>query len=243
MNRSEVLRAPSVGLTHTGTVRATNQDALLCRDDAGVWCVADGMGGHEAGELASQMIVEALAALSLPSALDERLDLIEDTIHQVHADIVDYARLNLDGRTMGSTVVVLALDQQIGACLWAGDSRLYRWRAGELTLLTEDHSQVNELLARGMLTPAEAVDYPDGHVITRAVGASQSIYMDAVVVVPEQGDRLLLCSDGLSGALDHSVMAELCGEVPLARLAEALIERALAAGARDNVTAVVVEIP
>lgn len=243
MIRSPASLAASVGTTHTGTVRASNQDALLRRDDAGVWCVADGMGGHESGELASQMIVAALDALTLPAALEERLDLIEDTLHQVHADIVDYARLHLDGRTMGSTVVVLALDERIGACLWAGDSRLYRWRAGELVLLTEDHSQVNELLARGMLTPEEAADYPDGHVITRAVGASQSIYMDAVVVMPEAGDRLLLCSDGLTGALDEAVIAQVCAEMPLAQVTDELIARALTAGARDNVTAVVVEIP
>ena len=143
---------------------------------------------------------------------------------------------------MGSTVVVLYLRGNAGVCLWAGDSRLYRLRNRCLSQLSEDHSQVNEMLVRGMITPEEAINHPASNVITRAVGASDTLYLDINLINLQDGDRLLLCSDGLYGALSEDRISAMLAEDDVPRIADLLVGQAVQAGARDNVTAVAVKV-
>lgn len=232
----------SSAATHCGAVRNMNEDAFLNRNNDGLWAVADGMGGHEAGEVASEMITASLGRVDVTQPLADVVDAIEDTLLEVHHKIRTYSRTHCEGRTMGSTVVSLFIRESVGVCLWAGDSRLYRYRDNQLQQVSDDHSQVNEMLARGMITPQEAVNHPASNVITRAVGASETLYIDVTLVELKTNDIYLLCSDGLYGALDEPEIAGLlaCGDVEVAT--QTLIERSLQAGARDNVTVIAVKV-
>ncbi len=232
----------SSAATHCGAVRNMNEDAFLSRNDDGLWVVADGMGGHDAGEVASEMITASLARLNIEQPLPDVVDALEDTLLEVHQKIRAYSRTHLQGRTMGSTVVSLLLRDNIGVCLWAGDSRLYRYRDHRLQMISDDHSQVNEMLARGMITPEEARNHPASNVITRAVGASETLYVDVTMMALRKGDVYLLCSDGLHGAVPEGNMVRHLRNQDMASCTQALIEDALRAGARDNVTVITVQI-
>lgn len=232
----------SSAATHCGAVRNMNEDAFLCRNDDGLWVVADGMGGHDAGEVASAMITASVARLGVEQPLPDVVDTLEDILLEVHQKIRAYSRANLQGRTMGSTVVSLLLRDNVGVCLWAGDSRLYRYRDHRLQKISDDHSQVNEMLARGMITSEEARNHPASNVITRAVGASETLYVDVTLVELRKGDVYLLCSDGLYGAVPESSMVRHLRLRDAEACTQALLEDALQAGARDNVTAITVFI-
>ncbi|MVF13285.1 serine/threonine-protein phosphatase [Ketobacter sp. MCCC 1A13808] len=232
----------SSAATHCGAVRSMNEDAFLNRNNEGLWAVADGMGGHEAGEVASAMIVNSMTPLDLKPPLVDIVDSLEDALLEVHHNIRTYSRTHCEGRTMGSTVVSLFIRQQVGVCLWVGDSRLYRLRKQQLVQISEDHSQVNEMLSRGMISEQEAVNHPASNVITRAVGANETLYVDATVVELQKDDIYLLCSDGLYGALSEAEISLLLQTGDVEKATQSLIDQALQAGARDNVTVVAVKI-
>lgn len=232
----------SSAATHCGAVRNMNEDAFLSRNDDGLWVVADGMGGHDAGEVASEMITASLARLNVEQPLPDVVDALEDTLLEVHQKIRAYSRTHCQGRTMGSTVVSLLLRENVGVCMWAGDSRLYRYRDHRLQMISDDHSQVNEMLARGMITPEEARNHPASNVITRAVGASETLYVDVTLMELRKGDVYLLCSDGLYGAVPEGNMVRHLRQHDVEACTQALIEDALRAGARDNVTVITVQI-
>ncbi|MCG8317135.1 MAG: protein phosphatase 2C domain-containing protein [Pseudomonadales bacterium] len=228
--------------THCGAVRNMNEDAYMARSADGLWAVADGMGGHDAGEVASNMISSALDKLETQTPIPELVDAVEDTLLEVHRDIRNYSRTHCDGRTMGSTVVVLITRENLGICIWAGDSRLYRYRDDQLTQVSIDHSQVNEMVARGLLTPEEAENHPASNVITRAVGATDTLYLDTDVCELRKGDVYLLCSDGLYGALSHDEILNRLRHSKIHDCANDLIQDSLHNGARDNVTVVVLQV-
>lgn len=232
----------SSAATHCGAVRNMNEDAFLNRNNDGLWVVADGMGGHEAGEVASEMITSSLGAVDVSQPLSDVVDSIEDTLLEVHHKIRTYSRTHCEGRTMGSTVVSFFVRESVGICLWAGDSRLYRYRDNKLAQVSDDHSQVNEMLSRGMISQEEAVNHPASNVITRAVGASETLYVDVTLVELRAGDLYLLCSDGLYGALEDSEIAQHLSSGNVKAATHNLIERSLQAGARDNVTVIAVKI-
>lgn len=232
----------SSAATHCGAVRNMNEDAFLNRDNDGLWVVADGMGGHDAGEVASAMITATLARVDVEQPLPDLVDALEDSLLEVHQKIRTYSRTHCEGRTMGSTVVSLLLRESVGVCLWAGDSRLYRYRDHRLQQVSDDHSQVNEMLARGMITAEEARHHPASNVITRAVGASETLYVDITLVELRRGDVYLLCSDGLYGAISEGNMVRHLRNPDMESCTQGLIEDALKAGARDNVTVVTVQI-
>lgn len=239
---TQPLRWQSRAITHRGAVRPMNEDAMFERAEAGIWAVADGMGGHDAGEVASGMIVESLQGLSYGEPLVDLVDIVEDTILDVHSRIRHYSRSHCEGRTVGSTLVALLARGSTGVCLWAGDSRLYRLRDQSLSLLSEDHSQINEMVARGLLTREEARKHPGGNVITRAVGALDTLYLDFTLFELQAGDIYLLCSDGLYGAVVEDRIAERLMSGDISAAAEGLIEDALANNARDNVTVVTIGV-
>ena len=231
--------ARSFAATHRGTVRDHNEDNLVDAPALGLWAVADGAGGHAAGEVASGMLADALAELPANLGPEETLARIRSTVADVHATLRAEAARRGDSM-IASTLVVLLLRAGHFAALWAGDSRIYLLRDGELTQITRDHSLVQALVDQGVISAADAERHPQANVITRAIGApDDSGELDKVLGVVAPGDSFLLCSDGLTKVLDEAVIARLLDAPdPAAALVRATLEK----GARDNVTAVVVRI-
>ncbi len=235
------IRWSSVEDTNVGMVREVNEDSIISLPEVQLWAVADGMGGYEAGNVASNMIVKSLQEITNKSSLNEFIDSIEDSLIDVNHRILEYADIMLDGRTLGSTVVSLAIKGHVGICLWAGDSRLYRFRNGDFIQLSRDHSQVEELVQQGFLTPEEAEVHPDSNVITRAIGASPEVYIDINVFSVQLGDTFLLCSDGLYNMVSMEEMAQALASLPLKEAVDSLIQKALDNGANDNVSVILVK--
>ncbi len=223
--------------THQGTVRTRNEDAFADRGDIGLWAVADGAGGHGAGDVASAAVIGAMADLPPGLSASEMLAQVRLRIGAVHTDLQRRGAASVDRDLMASTVVVLIARGSHFACLWAGDSRAYLLREGTLCPVTRDHSVVQELVETGLIAPEDAESHPEANIITRAVGAEDALELDKVSGRIAPGDRLLLCSDGLFKALAER---DIESRLAAGDGADALIAAALEAGARDNVTAVVV---
>jgi protein phosphatase len=231
----------SAAATDVGGKRKINEDSLLARPEVGLWVVADGMGGHAAGDVASNAVVHPLQAIERPAALPDFVDAVEEALMTVNQQLRDYARDELGGRTVGSTVVSLILSQRTGVCLWAGDSRLYRLRQGQLTRLSRDHSAVQEMVESGAITQAEADRHPKSNVITRAVGGGEALLVDAAVFAPQAGDTYLLCSDGLYNEVDEdSIRRKMALDQDEAT--KRLIDEALHNGGRDNISLVIIKV-
>ncbi len=231
----------SSACTDVGAVRELNEDAYLERPDLGLWLVADGMGGHFAGDVASQMVVSAMDGLEPPRSLSAFVESVERRLVETNTRLREYAERE-ETHTIGSTVVALLIHGEHAVCLWAGDSRMYRYRDAKLEQISQDHALVEELVERGVLTPEQAIDHPHGNLVTRAVGAGSQLFLDVEIIALRAGDLFVLCSDGLEKEIaetEISPMVEKSGAGPLSRL---LLERALAFGARDNVTVMTVAI-
>lgn len=236
-----MIRWISAAATDVGSKRRINEDALLERPEAGLWVVADGMGGHAAGDVASHAVVHPLSLVQRPDALADFVEAVEDALMSVNQQLRDYATQELGGRTVGSTVVVLLLSARTGVCLWAGDSRLYRLRGGQLSRISRDHSAVQEMVDAGAITQEEADRHPKSNVITRAVGGSERLLVDAAVFAPETGDTYLLCSDGLYNEVAEDVIRRKLALAPEDAVKQ-LLDEALHNGGRDNVSMVVVRL-
>ena len=224
-----------------GKVRNHNEDALLDRPDLGLWAVADGMGGHSCGDLASRMIVESLAGVQPQGeSLGEVVDAIDLRLQQVHLSLQQESRRR-DGGIIGSTVAVLLAHAGHCIYLWAGDSRIYLYRRGNLKQLTRDHNQVEEQFEGTFAAshPSDAASV--ANYITRAVGAGASLELDAEIIEPRSGDRFLLCSDGLNKELTDSEIAAALASRPLHESTARLLDLSLERGASDNVTLILVE--
>ena len=230
----------SVARTHVGKVRKLNEDAYCDRGEVGLWAVADGMGGHQAGDVASGLIVEALGKVDDVSSGYALLEDVRQSIQRVNRTLIARAAVMAPGTLIGSTVVTLVTYADYYACLWAGDSRIYLLRDGRLEQVTRDHSRMQELIDSGSLSRLEARSYARSNVITRAVGVSDRLALDMQQGPLQVDDVFLLCSDGLNGALDDRTIAKLVDQPSLEDAADALIERTLDQGARDNVTVVLV---
>lgn len=226
--------------TNVGIVRTVNEDSIVSLSDIQVWAVADGMGGYEAGDVASNMIIEALDAMTDKESLNEVVDSIEDSLIDVNRRILEYADNMLDGRTLGSTVVTLLIKGSVGVCLWAGDSRLYRYRNNELIQLSRDHSYVEELVQQGALTPEEAVNHPNSNVITRAIGANTELCIDINIFNVQMEDTFLLCSDGLYNMVSKEEITKSISNYSFKEAVDNLIQKALNNGANDNVSVILV---
>lgn len=237
-------RWSSAGRSHVGMVRAINEDACLAMPELGLWAVADGMGGHEAGDIASRMIVEALQETPFPLTWPGFLNSVREALYDVNQRLREESARRYQHRTIGSTVVVLLAYEHQCACLWAGDSRIYRLRDGHLEQLTRDHSHVQELVDQGLLAPEEAHRHPLANVITRAVGSTDDLEIDEVVHPLQVGDLFLLCSDGLNKTVTDEEIVRLLthSEHNCQEAVKAFIHLALMRDASDNVTTVVVNI-
>lgn len=231
----------SASATDVGAKRKINEDALLARPELGLWVVADGMGGHAAGDVASNAVIHPLQQIERDAALPDFVDAVETALMTVNQQLRDYAVDQLGGRTVGSTVVSLILSQRVGVCLWAGDSRLYRLRSGQLTRVSRDHSAVQEMVEAGAISQAEADRHPKSNVITRAVGGAETLLVDSAIFSPEAGDIYMLCSDGLYNEVsEDSIRRKLA--LPGAEATAKLIDEALENGGRDNISLVIVHV-
>lgn len=227
--------------TDRGLRRETNEDSFIAADP--VFAVADGMGGHEAGEVASGICVRTLAELPqlATGARDATSAVVQQYLLQADAGIRE-ATGSRAGTTLSGVVVV----EQHGIPHWLvvniGDSRTYRLSRGKLSQVSVDHSEVQELLDAGQITPAEAAVYPRRHVVTRALGTGDEMEADYRLVPIEEGDRILVCSDGLNGELEDQHIARILVSQPDPQVAvDELIQAALRSGGRDNVTCIVVD--
>jgi protein phosphatase len=225
--------------TDVGKVRVENEDSFILHPDVGLWCVADGMGGYEAGKLASSSVVEALRTVGQPASPADLLARVQDRVMQANASLRRYGQEAGLG-TFGTTVVALLIYERFFACCWAGDSRTYRVRQGEISQISRDHTQVQDLVDQGQLTPDEAKRWPGRNIITRAIGVEDLPELDLVQGVVEEGDVFVLCSDGLTGHVaDEEIRAGVEGRHPQAAC-DHLVELTLSRGATDNVTVIVV---
>jgi protein phosphatase len=231
----------SSACTDVGAVRVLNEDAYLERLDLGLWLVADGMGGHFAGDIASQMVVSAMDGLGPSESLREFVAAVEGRLIETNTRLRDFAERE-QVHTIGSTVVALLIHGGHAVCLWAGDSRLYRYRDATMEQISQDHALVQELVERGVLTPEQAIDHPRGHLVTRAVGAADRLFLDVDIIPIQAGDIFVLCSDGLERDIVEQETPALVERSGVIRLGHVLLERALAHGAHDNVTVIAVAI-
>lgn len=228
--------------THVGRVRKVNEDSVLSLPDQGVWVVSDGMGGHAAGDFASQTVVEAIAMLPPDQPPGELMRAVRGAILTAHRLIQEEASRR-DGATIGATVVALILTDGHFVALWAGDSRLYRLRDGKIEMLSTDHSLVAELVLSGQLSWDEAERHPQSNAITRAVGVGSDLEVDKVRGEVRSGDRYLLCSDGLNKYADMATLQRILGETPIETVTDKLLSLALAGGGADNISIIVVDTP
>ncbi|MFA3916464.1 PP2C family protein-serine/threonine phosphatase [Ruegeria hyattellae] len=227
--------------SHVGLVRKVNEDAVLAMLDEGLWLVSDGMGGHEAGDYASRLIADMTASIppGLPPA--ERLNTLRDTLSKAHHVIRAEAEKR-GGKTIGATVVSLMLANGHFVGLWAGDSRIYLLRDGKIQMLTSDHSFVAELVREGQMTWDEAEHHPQSNAITRAVGVGDDLELDKIRGELQQGDRFLLCSDGLTKYATFAMLEKALKELPLETVSDRLVQMALDGGGADNISVIVIEV-
>lgn len=227
--------------TDVGSVRQINEDTVKTGETLVV--VADGMGGHAAGEVASQMTAETIAAVF---GEEPTLAGLEKSFAEANRRVLIDARDNVERRGMGTTAIALGLVQHdertVPVIAHVGDSRAYQLRDGAIRQLTDDHSVAEEWVRQGRLTPDEAKVHPQRHQLTRCVGIEDPMAVDILSVDAQPGDRILLCSDGLSNELSESELAEIAGaDADLASIVDALVAAANAHGGRDNITVALVE--
>lgn len=241
------LQFDSAACTHVGRVRKLNEDSYCEHVAEGVWCVADGMGGYDAGEVASNMVVSAVSDVvndvAVAPDLEHKVALIREAIQGVNAQLTVERTQSPDRGIMGTTVLTVVACEQEFACIWAGDSRLYLLRDSGLYQLTKDHSVVQELLDGGVIHEEEMDSHPQRHVITRAVGAHVKLELDYLAVDLTVGDILLLCSDGLHSEISaDQIMAILSSGESSQSKASRLVEAALSSQGKDNVTVMVIAV-
>jgi protein phosphatase len=234
--------------TDVGRVRQANEDSLLVAPP--VFAVADGMGGHDGGDVASRIVVEELARLA-GTTYDVRggAEAVSGSLVRAQARLQEYAEAQRVAHPLwhaGTTAVAALLVEADDGPQWLlanlGDSRIYCLAGGRLVQVSVDHSVVQQLVDAGQITPDEALTHPERHVITRALGGSGSVEPDYFLVPLASAERLLLCSDGINGMIDDSAIERvLVGVADPTDAARALVRAALEAGGRDNATAVVVD--
>ncbi len=252
------MRLEAYARTDIGPVRERNEDSLLIDLDHGVFVVADGMGGHAGGDVASAMATETIHETLVGSPDPDETRLVRDLDLEDPADVLRerlrYAmnqasiliRREADARPevrgMGTTLVVLVVDGDQAHLAHVGDSRAYLYRSGRLTRLTRDHTVVQQEIDAGRLTPELARLLPHKHILTQSVGFHGPVEPDTTTRMVESGDIFILCSDGVTDALDDNELARIIEATPADMLSHVLVEEALKAGGEDNITALVVGV-
>ena len=224
--------------THPGRVRVVNEDSVFADPVRRIWLVADGMGGHRDGAVASSMIVEAVA--SIP-AVGSTLSGLLASVGKVNESLLQRSN-GVHDHIVGSTVIALIVEDHRYTSLWAGDSRCYLVRGGKIEQLSKDHTEVQELLTAGTITEQEAINWPRRNVITRAVGVDAELKLDGTSGVLEEGDRFVLCSDGLTGHVSDSEILAICQKGSPQLACDELLKLALERGGKDNISIIVIEV-
>ena len=224
--------------THVGKVRRQNEDNFVVATRHGLWAVADGMGGHAGGDIASRTIVEELAAVAIPATAAELLANCEQHIVRANSRLKQLG--DERGALVGTTVAVLLIFEDDYACVWSGDSRIYRLRRHQIEQISVDHTEVQELVSKGRLTAEEARTWPRRNVITRAIGASADPELEIKGGALEAGDTFVICSDGLTAHVEDAEILALASENAPQKACDLLVELTLERGAVDNVTVVAV---
>jgi len=232
------MRLIAGAVTDVGRVREGNEDSFVIDERIGLFAVADGMGGHQAGEVASATALESVRALTAAGRS------VHDALVAANSAVHEKAGSKPGLRGMGTTVTAVTTGSDGRVTIGhVGDSRAYLLRESHLTQLTDDHSLVEELVREGRLTPEQASVHPQRSIITRALGVDAAVEVDVYPVEPAVGDRILLCSDGLTTMVSPSVIAGILRREPdPTDAAERLIDAANAAGGEDNITAVVIDV-
>lgn len=223
--------------SHIGHVYELNEDAFLNSPEQALWAVADGMGGLARGDYASGLVAESLLHFQPTRNLANNIRDLEMRLRRAHSS----CRGSFNGERVGSTVAALYVHRHYAFFLWAGDSRIYRLREGTLTQLTTDHTRGQEKYQRGELTKMQAMMHPTSHILTRAVGVHQTLHLDLEYAEVKDGDRYLLCSDGLYNGLKAD---DIKGVLTASNAREAisvLIEKALKEDGKDNITVMIVD--
>jgi len=223
-------------VSDAGRRRRNNEDAFLAMEDVGVWVVADGMGGHLRGDLASKTIVDTFSGLGKHDSLDEKVEQVQHRLDVANQRILEISRR--EGGTMGSTVVALIVHEGTWVCMWAGDSRAYRLSRGSFRQVTHDHSMFQEHLDRG--DDSATINPRFANRITRAVGATARLSLEARQGTLKDGDIFLLCTDGLNKEVADHEMFDLIDTYDCDDAASRLLQLSLDRGARDNVTVAVI---
>ncbi|XOZ32446.1 PP2C family protein-serine/threonine phosphatase [Halomonadaceae bacterium KBTZ08] len=232
----------SVGFTHQGGTREHNEDAWRAWPEAGLWLVVDGMGGHSAGDVASRIICDTVDRdLANNGAAAYDADQLEQSLQNANKAIRDYGARSLNGGTMGATMVALQIRDGRYELLWAGDSRCYRLRSLRLEQLTEDHSQVNDMLRAGVLAPEQARGHPLAHVVTRALGVESHLELERLQGEARAGDLFMLCSDGISDEFADEQLHRFLTNSSLQDANDAILYSALVNKCGDNITCLLVK--
>ncbi|MGK0441366.1 MAG: protein phosphatase [Pseudohongiellaceae bacterium] len=232
----------SSSMTHTGSVRSHNEDAFLSMPEAGLWAVADGMGGHEAGDYASLCIIDYLRQACLQYQGQQLVEQVPLTLQKANAELCRYAQQLPAGSIVGSTVVVLVLEADRFHCFWSGDSRCYLLRDQQLTTITRDHTEAQDLLAKGLLSAEQAANDPALQHLTEAIGIDVPAFIDYQHDVIYEGDRFLLCSDGINKVFSDPVLAERMLGTSINHINQQLLSHALQVGAPDNLSSIIVSL-
>lgn len=230
----------SYGLTHVGKKRKVNQDAFLNLPNKKLWVVADGMGGHKAGEVASNSIVNSMNTLMPENSIGSTVKKIYFKLRKVNQSLLDLAAEGGDNEVIGSTVAIFLACNQYCVYLWSGDSRIYLFRKGKLKQISHDHNNENRLLAEGF-SVNEAKAYPFAQALTHAIGGDKKLYLDAQIQEILNGDIFLLCSDGLNKEVCDGEIESILKKTSIEESLNQLIKLALERGAQDNVTMILAQ--
>ncbi|MFN3145137.1 MAG: PP2C family protein-serine/threonine phosphatase [Paracoccaceae bacterium] len=241
MQFDECFSFVSAQATDVGCRREINEDSYLSRPDCGLWVVADGMGGHAAGDFASQSIVQELNSVGMAGSAEDLEARFQERLLRANSQILDHAQ-SLGRGTIGATLVALLTHGDQYTCIWSGDSRIYLLREGRLIRCTHDHTELQALLDAGSITPEDAKNWPRRNVITRAIGVAPVPQTERVEGTLMLNDRFLLCSDGLTEHLDDLEIAQIVSMGSPRDACQELIGETLARGARDNVTVLTVDV-
>ena len=230
----------SWGRTHVGMVRKINQDAFADLPDKCLWVVADGMGGHENGDLASTEIVKTLKQFEPEERIGTSVKKIYQQLEKVNYKLLEQATLAGDNAVIGSTVAILYTNQTSCVAIWSGDSRIYLFRRGELKQITRDHNNEPRLLAEGF-SPEEIKVHPYAQILTHAIGGEPEVFLDAQIQEIRLGDIFLLCSDGLNKEVADSEIEDVLRRMSYQQAGNHLMDLALKRGGRDNITIILVQ--
>ena len=229
----------SAGRTVQGKQRSRNEDAFLDCPQRGCWAVADGMGGHQAGGMASQSVVSSLASLPGLGSFEQRIEAVRRRLRGLDARL---GQALAQPCIVGSTVVALLLEQDRAACIWAGDSRCYLWRGQRLYQLSRDHSLQQQLMDKQHLSLTQAQAHPGARALTRAIGARRPLSLEVLELRTHPGDVFLLCSDGLYQGLSHGELGNAMSMGTPRQVVNRLFSDVLRGPARDDLTAVVIHL-